>query len=484
VFTITMSDGTVARVDGNLDASLPVVVLLHGFGGTSLDMTSPATGRPGLAFTRNLSYPPYKDEGFHYYPPPLPVAGFFVDPPTPTLTSWSQALNAAGFSTVTYSQSAPSGLIAPNVAQLGRLVTEVLTADPRLSGLRVAFVAHSRGGLIARSFLVGATTNPALAPFLSRVTALVTLHSPHLGSGVANLATTIDGLLARLQAAFAAAGTTAPGILAMLRGVVGSPAIMELMVGSPVIAGIAAGEPVPGVAYHTFGGTSPAALRLFANVYTPDSTIPLIPFPFPPFHWGSTPVMVGAPLDALSFAPAAVLAPMPVVTEILTVLGLLAASTPELARGGDLLVSNARAHLPFSASVTGNPLNHAEALWDPTLQAQVVAILARLRSPLVSGQATTRIVPFPASRTPATHTVTATDSVSRAPLTTGTVTVYDPDGGVAVRTGLGMPFTYGFASRRIRVFDPDLRQWTFELQSPTIEVVLPPPYGTVEVDYG
>ena len=206
MFSVTLTDGTVVRVDGDLDMSLPVVVLLHGMGGTSLDLTDPATGRPGLAFDKNATFPLYKDEGVHFTPPLVPVAGFFLDPTATPLTSWSQALNAAGLSTVSYTQSAPSGLIAPNVAQLTRLVTELLIGDPRLSGLRVAFVGHSRGGLIARSFLVAAAANPAMATFMSRVTSLVTLHSPHLGSGVANLATTVDGLLARLQAAFAAAG--------------------------------------------------------------------------------------------------------------------------------------------------------------------------------------------------------------------------------------------------------------------------------------
>lgn len=41
---------------------------------------------------------------------------------------------------------------------------------------------------------------------------------------------------------------------------------------------------------------------------------------------------------------------------------------------GDVLVTGANAHLPFSQAIT-NPLNHAEALWDPIIQYQVVSIL-------------------------------------------------------------------------------------------------------------
>ncbi|MDK2744329.1 MAG: hypothetical protein NDI90_15585 [Nitrospira sp. BO4] len=89
-------------------------------------------------------------------------------------------------------------------------------------------------------------------------------------------------------------------------------------------------------------------------------------------------------MNIASFLPAVLAAPVPFVTEIMTVLAALAATTPDLAPGqGDILVSDARARLPFSASHTSNFLNHLEALSDPTLQAQVVAILLRLRSPIM-----------------------------------------------------------------------------------------------------
>ena len=69
-------------------------------------------------------------------------------------------------------------------------------------------------------------------------------------------------------------------------------------------ASIAPGEPVPGVTYHTFGGTSTVFSRLWATMYTPDSYLPW-PVPWPFFHWGVVPVPVGAPLDAVSFGPLA-----------------------------------------------------------------------------------------------------------------------------------------------------------------------------------
>jgi hypothetical protein len=222
-------------------------------------------------------------------------------------------------------------------------------------------------------------------------------------------------------------------------------------------------------------------------VYTPDSNVPLfvpiVPFPF--FHWGSTPVQIGVPLDVASFVPTVLLAPTPFVTELVAVLGALAATTPELANGfGDVLVSNASAHLPFSATRTANPLNHAEALWDPTLQSQVIAILSRLRSPVVSGRATALISPYPASLTPTTHVVTATDAVTGIALTSGSVDVSDTNGGLALRVPIGSPFTYGFAPRRFRVLDPDTHRPTWDVVWPTVQVDLPPPHGAVDVNIG
>jgi hypothetical protein len=490
MFTIPLGDGmTTVRIDGDnngfLDSSVPLVVLLHGLGGTSTDMTAPLTSRAGLAFNRTATFPSYRDEGFQVAPPAVPVARFFADPPLSAVTSWRDALNAAGFPTASYTQN--GGTIGVSATQLATFATGPLSTDSRLSGARIAFVGHSRGGVIARFFLVGASTNPALAAFLARVTALITLHSPHGGSGLASAAVAIDGLAARIQALIASAGLPPLGILTMLRIMTGDPNLPELAPGSAVLATIAAGEPVPGIAYHTFGGTSTTALRVWGDVYTPDSTFPLfVPFvPIPIFHWGSTPVPIGAPLDVASFVPTALLAPTPFVTELLTVLGALAGTTPELANGfGDVLVTNASAHLPFSATRTANPLDHAEALWDPTLQSQVIAILSRLRTPVGSGRATTRISPYPVSLTPAAHVVTATDAITGVPLPNGTVVVYDNNGGLALRVPVGSPFTYGFKSRRFRVFDVDTRRFVWEVVWPSVQLELPPPYGVVDVDIG
>ena len=47
---------------------------------------------------------------------------------------------------------------------------------------------------------------------MRRVTALVTLHSPHFGSGVASLAATVAGLLTRIGTAMAGLGDESSGL--------------------------------------------------------------------------------------------------------------------------------------------------------------------------------------------------------------------------------------------------------------------------------
>jgi Putative serine esterase (DUF676) len=473
-----------AQMDDTPDPSLPLVILLHGMGGDVLDMTSPLTSIfAGFAFNRAATFTPYTDRGFNLTPPIVPVNGFFLDPAPLTLTSWRSALNAAGFSTATYSQVGP--LIANDVAQLTALAVGPLSTISKYAKLHIAFVAHSRGGILARAFLASARTNPALAAFLPRIKSCITLHSPHGGSALVNAGAGIDALVARVQGAFGALGLPSPGALASLRGFLVNPSRTELAVGSATLAGIT-GEPVPGVAYHTFGGMSTALARVWANVFTPDSALPLpVPFvPFPLFHHGTVPVVIGVPLDVRTLIPPAVLVPLPVITELVAATTVLAASVPEIGPGtGDILVAAARAHLPFSATAIDNPLNHAEALSDPTLQAQVIAILSRLRTPTLRPQAVARITPFPASIPRATHTVTASDAATGMAITSGVVVIRDAFGGVLLRTTIGVPFSFAFRATRTIVFNRG--HSTVNLIYPTVTTEFGPPYdATVSVDTG
>lgn len=316
--------------------------------------------------------------------------------------------------------------------------------------------------------LGGAAGVPALAAFMARMEAVITLHSPHLGTSLATLASAVNTMAARIQALIAAIALAPIPQLATLRAFVGDPAIAELAPGSPTLAAIAAAEPVPDIAFHTSGGSSTVLLRMWQRAYTFDSYLPL-PLPLPLFHWGIAPVPVGFPFDAATFIPSQVLLPLPLMTEAIALMGALTAQAAEITDGsGDFLVADAMAHLSFSTSRTANALNHAEALWDPTLQSQVIPILAGLKIILPSHKARAVLTPFPALQDPAEHFVRAAD-VSTGADVLGTVSVIDTNGHevLSARTG-DAGFTFGFqpTTKHIRVFDPETRQWTFE----TIEV--------------
>jgi len=488
-FTLPVGDGSSAVVQGPMDPTLPLVILIPGFGATAADMTAPLTTRAYAAYDKHASYPPYADAGVHLGPPFSPIAGYFADAALSTVSSWNDALLAAGFSTVSYEPAQPGGLIAPNVAQLSGFAAGALSTDSRVATLPLAILAHSRGGLVARALLTGAVGNPAMASFMGRMKAVVTLHSPHLGSSLATLASAVDTMLARVQMLISTLGLAPVPQLATLRTFLGDPAIAELAPGSPTLTAIAAAEPVPGIPFHTFGGTSTVLLRLWQRAYTPDSYAPL-PVPFPLFHWGTSPVPLGFPFDAATFVPSQILVPLPLMTEAITLMAGITAAAPEFTDGtGDFLVTNARAHLPFSTSRTVNALNHAEALWDPTLQMQVISILAGLKVVLPSHKARATIAPFPVSQTPAQHVVTARDTTTGADVP-GTVSIIDANGHPVLTARTGNPsFTFGFQPtlKHIRVFDPETHRWEVEVDEiyPRVRVKFDDTsYASVNVDIG
>jgi predicted esterase len=481
--SIMFADGTTAMLDGEPQPGVPVVVLLHGLGRTPLDLTDPLSALPGLTYDRSAVTVRYRDEGFALQPPPTPVARVYSEPPLNAATSWRDALNAAGFATITYEQASPSGSIAPNIGQLLSAFTGPLSTMKALKDNPIALVGHSRGGLVARAFMAQAAATPQQMAFARRVTDVITLHTPHLGSAMAARAVEADPLVAQIQVILAALGIVSPAPLTLLRALTSSAGVAELTPGSPFLNAFAVTGQATGTEYHTFGGTSPGAVGIWADVYTPDSLIPL-PVPFPVFHHGSLPVPVGVVPDAASFLPIGLIAPEPVLLTLAGLLVALEALAPELVAGrGDVLTTDDSSRLPFSTTHTTNPLNHAQALHDPGLQAQVIGLLAR-RRPQLSGRADVRIEPYPASTTAAAHRVVARDAASGMPITTGLVSVRDADGALALQQAVGADFTYAFERRVERVFDPDLHRWTVAVSGPTVDVALPDPYGTLEVVTG
>ncbi len=348
-FTFGGADKNVDVMDAaaGADPELPMVILLHGLKGNARNMTA-----PDYNYNHNAAVPFEIDRGWHMYPN-WGIWSVEVDPFMP-VTSWQTALHAAGFPTLVYDQIDSDGFLARPTLELQALIAQVLVL-PKFVGKKLAFTGHSRGGLLLRNYLVASKGELSL---LNRIVAAVTLHSPNEGSQLANNAISLDAAITGIRTALRGIGIPPIAFLDWLQNQVKSDAFQELSVGSPFLAALAPNEPVPGIRYHTFGGTGTRVARVRSNAFSPISSSPQAHWP--PFHWTTFSVQLFSLLDAM-----ALLAPS-------TALALL----PELQPGaGDVLVADARAHLPFSASRHTNALNHMEALFDPALQKQVINIL-------------------------------------------------------------------------------------------------------------
>jgi len=338
---ITLQDST--------DPSLPVVILLHGTAGVSADMANPAA-HPGRNHDYLVPIPPINDLGWHPGPN-FGIAGLELDP-LKAVPSWQSALTAEGFGFVNYDQVDSTGLLANPVRELAAVVTEVIGRLP--VDRKIAVLAHSRGGLLARKYLVD---NASDAVMRDRLSTLVTLHAPHGGTELANIASTINAVINGVVAFDPALDP----LLQWVRGQVNEPAFAELAVGSQFLVALGAAEAVfgaPFVPVHTFGGTSTLLSRARAQLFTFTSAIPQLTSLFPPrvqFHWRTVPEALPSPASGIPE---------------------LAALAAELENTvGDLLVTDARAQLPGAASHQSNPINHAEALWDVALQQQAIAAI-------------------------------------------------------------------------------------------------------------
>jgi pimeloyl-ACP methyl ester carboxylesterase len=98
-----------------------------------------------------------------------------------TGASYPQTLAAAGWTPVLLRANTGLGLRANGVALAG-LLQRVVDSWP-VPVERIALVGHSMGGLVVRA--AGAVASDAHAPWIDRVTDVVTLGTPHLGAPAA-----------------------------------------------------------------------------------------------------------------------------------------------------------------------------------------------------------------------------------------------------------------------------------------------------------
>ena len=160
------------------------------------------------------------------------------------------------------------------------------------------------------------------------------MHSPHQGSSVADLATTIHARINFLLTQAGVGGLLAAS-LRFLDTYVNAPGNQELRTDNRETT------PFPvNISIHTWGGTSSRLTRVRAWWFDWMSAVPQ--WHWPPFHWQTWPGAITAFLGPIGSVG---------IPSALDGIPWLGGLVPEARMGvGDTLVTDARSHLPFEAS--------------------------------------------------------------------------------------------------------------------------------------
>jgi pimeloyl-ACP methyl ester carboxylesterase len=245
----------------------------------------------------------------------------------------------------------------------------------QLAGKRVVLLCHSRGGILARRYL---RRNADASEWIGRV---ITLCSPHQGTEAPRALQRLADVAAVLGAGQTLGASLAVDLWLRITGLLGSgdghnQLLPDDPLFDPLLDRLADPADVPDIEFTTFGGTSVRYGRIYSWHYTPASFLPRPPDLL--FDWTQVPFeerLVSPLLDAI---------PESVVED-------------EQDEGeGDGLVANHRSFLP-GAPHRSVAVNHAEALWDENLFAEVADLLG---TPL-SGAG-----PVDCGRPEITHTLT------------------------------------------------------------------------------
>lgn len=311
----------------------PVVILIHGLGMEKNMWIEPLEAK---IFAKNVPlkfFAAKRPKVCSIIPGKRQKKLTIGDIPEKVDTLWN-ALKDRDFSLVCWSQKRPVGPISVAVEELEQITKLVKKTFPERP---VAFLGHSRGGLIARKFMEQKPPG---------IKALITISTPHSGSSLAHLRKYLKPVSSALKVILPenAHGAVAE-VLKRLNDLTEGDATKELLPESDFFSNLKDAH-APGVAYLSFGGTKTRLLTIYKFEKRDNR---LYPDPF-----------VAIPDSLLRVFPASVL-------------------PDELKSGkGDFLVSAKSAVLPWAFQHYNVSANHISILWNRKVIGKTVELLEAL----------------------------------------------------------------------------------------------------------
>lgn len=159
-------------------------------------------------------------------------------------------LREKNFPIITWSQKRPAQTIDKIVLELN----EIIEKAKDITKNNIILIAHSRGGLIARRYLMKNSKS---------IKALITISCPHKGSSLANIANNLSSLISLLKPIISYLEKNNPNTtIKRLIDFLKSEALKELLPQSLFFKTLN-DEPQPNVRYISIAGTNPTLIKIY-----------------------------------------------------------------------------------------------------------------------------------------------------------------------------------------------------------------------------
>lgn len=234
--------------------NMPAIIFIHGLGMDKNIWVNPRESRVlagEFPITTLLGKKPQpSDLGRREQKPKDDIPKFSYGEHPGNLQTLFHDLREKNYTVVTWSQKSPAAPMDDVVHELEEVVEETST----LTRDGIILIGHSRGGLVARKYLMGRDRS---------IRGLVTISTPHKGSSLAKFGTYLSPLAKLLIPLFSdeEKGTVSFAIN-RISEFFRSEALKELLPESACIQSLE-DEPCEWVSYVTIGGTNPTLFSLY-----------------------------------------------------------------------------------------------------------------------------------------------------------------------------------------------------------------------------